>query len=170
MGQRGRRRTGRSPQVKRRTFRAQGVLPPSPEEISINSGTRSLLDKADAGRAAGFVVPARRRPVLSRLAAGMALGDRWGPSPGLGPGEPCGASGRAGGRGGGGGRVAGSLESRGAKTWRPRRGRGSRKKRRGRSLNPKTIIHTTISDTDIDRRSENRIHSLLPKTLVSNLC
>ena len=59
------------------------------------------------------------------------------------------------------GRVAGSLGSRGAKTWRPRH---------GRSLNRKNIIHATISDLNHHHPGDNWIPSpLLPRTLVLNL-
>ena len=46
------------------------------------------------------------------------------------------------------GRGLGSLGSRGAKAWRPRRGRGSPEKRRGRALNPK------------NRRSRHNVRTL----------
>ena len=39
--------------------------------------------------------------------------------------------------------LSGSPGARGAETWRPRRGRGSLKKWRGCSLNPKSKMHTT---------------------------
>ena len=53
-----------------------------------------------------------------------------------------------GGRRGWQGRGVARVAGRHWQTWRPRWGRGSLEKWRGRSLNAKTIMHTTISDSN----------------------
>ena len=62
------------------------------------------------------------------------------------------------------GRVAGSPGSRGAKMWRPWRGRGSLQKGRGRSLKPKISITILI----VGLEPKRLLHSILPTNSCQN--